>query len=146
MLTWRMTVVTRVTPKIVIVDDDASVCRAIKRLIRSVNMDAELFTSGENYLQSARNRPLFHADCLILDLQMPGMSGLELQARLAGTGLPIIFITAHDELGARTQALAGGAVAFLRKPFDDELLITTIHAVLSQKDPTLAETPDSGSP
>jgi len=137
--------VTQVTPKIAIVDDDASVCRALRRLIRSVKMDAELFASGEDYLQFVRDRPSFHADCLILDLQMPGMSRLELQTRLSGTGPPIIFITAHDEFSARSQALAGGAVAFLRKPFDDKLLIETIHAALAQQSPPPSGISDSGS-
>jgi FixJ family two-component response regulator len=117
---------------IAIVDDDASVCRALKRLIRSLGMDAETFGSGESFLDSAAAQPPAQADCLILDLQMPGMSGLEVQARLAESSLPIIFVTAHDEAGARELALQSGAVAFLRKPFDDEALIKIINEALSR--------------
>ena len=122
-------------PQIAIVDDDASVCRALKRLVRSLDMDAETFSSGEAYLEMAGAMPSFHPDCLILDLQMPGISGLDLQSRLRGTGLPIVFITAHDEGAAREQAMAAGAVAFLRKPFNDELLIQTLNAALTDGDP-----------
>jgi FixJ family two-component response regulator len=73
--------------------------------------------------------PSFQPDCVMLDVQMPGMNGLEVQHRLAMSGktIPVIFITAHDELGVREKALAAGAVAFLRKPFDDQLLIKTLR-------------------
>jgi FixJ family two-component response regulator len=119
---------------IVIVDDDPSVCRAVKRLIRSLGMNAETFTSGKEFLEFLEAMPLFHADCAILDVQMPGMSGLEIQNRLARHrfDLPVIFITAHDELGVREQALGAGAVAFLRKPFDDEVLAKTLGEALKR--------------
>jgi FixJ family two-component response regulator len=79
--------------------------------------------------------PSFYADCAILDVQMPGMNGLEVQERLVRSGnpMPVIFITAHDEVGARERALAMGAVAFLRKPFNDELLIRTLRAALASE-------------
>ena len=120
-------------PLIAIVDDDISVCRAIKRLVRSLNMNAESFTSGEEFIKLIEAIPSFHADCAILDVQMPGMSGLDVQARLTRSGnpLPIIFITAHDEVGARERALAMGALAFLRKPFDDDLFIKTLNTALN---------------
>jgi len=124
-------------PLIAIVDDDVSVCRAIKRLVRSLNMNAESFTSGEEFIKLIEAIPSFHADCAILDVQMPGMSGLDVQARLTRSGnpLPIIFITAHDEVGARERALAMGALAFLRKPFDDDLFIKTLDTALkTEKD------------
>ena len=124
-------------PLIAIVDDDVSVCRAIKRLVRSLNMNAESFTSGEEFIKLIEAIPSFHADCAILDVQMPGMSGLDVQARLTRSGnpLPIIFITAHDEIGARERALAMGALAFLRKPFDDDLFIKTLDTALkTEKD------------
>ncbi len=76
--------------------------------------------------------PSYRPDCLILDVQMPGMNGLEVQRRLAGSGLPIVFITAHDEIGVREKALAEGAVAYLRKPFNDELFVKTVRAALGQ--------------
>jgi len=116
-------------PRIAIVDDDESVCRAVKRLLRSFSMDAETFNSGQNFLDLVEAMPSFRPDCVILDVQMPGMNGLEVQHRLAMSGktIPVIFITAHDELGVREKALAAGAVAFLRKPFDDQLLIKTLR-------------------
>ena len=76
-------------------------------------------------------------DCVILDVQMPGVNGLQVQERLKreGNRLPIIFITAHDEVNVREQALAAGAVAFMRKPFDAELLIKTLHAAIKVASP-----------
>jgi FixJ family two-component response regulator len=122
-------------PLIAIVDDDASVCRAMKRLVRSLGMNAETFASGKEFMDCLEAMPSFRADCAILDVQMPGMNGLEVQERLARSSspIPVIFITAHDEVGARERALAMGAVAFLRKPFDDELLIRTLRAALSSE-------------
>jgi FixJ family two-component response regulator len=119
-------------PLIAIVDDDLSVCRAVRRLVRSLNMNAESFTSGEEFIKLIEGIPSFQADCVILDVQMPNMTGLEVQARLSRSGnpLPIIFITAHDEIGVRERALSMGAVAFLRKPFNDVLFIKTLNAAL----------------
>ena len=121
-------------PRIAIVDDDESVCRAVRRLVRSVAMDAETFSSGRQFLDLLEAMPSFQPDCLILDVQMPGINGLEVQERLTASGnaVPVIFITAHDEVGVREKALAAGAVAFLRKPFDDELLIKTLHEALKR--------------
>ena len=122
----------KLKPLIAIVDDDESVCRAVRRLVRSVAMDTETFSSGQDFLDLLDAMPSFQPDCLILDLQMPRMNGLEVQDHLAKVGrtIPVIFITAHDEIGVREKALAGGAVAFLRKPFNDELLIKTLHEAL----------------
>jgi FixJ family two-component response regulator len=121
-------------PLIVIIDDDDSVCRALRRLVRSVAMEAETFSSGQNFFDLLEAMPSFQPDCLILDVQMPGLNGLDVQERLArnGKNVPVIFITAHDEVGVREKALAGGAVAFLRKPFNDELLIKTMHEALKR--------------
>ena len=118
-----------VKPRIAIVDDDESVCRAVKRLLRSFSMDAETFSSGQSFLDLVEAMPSFQPDCVILDVQMPGMNGLEVQQRLIKSGhtVPVVFITAHDDLGVREKALAAGAVAFLRKPFDDQLLIKTLR-------------------
>jgi len=123
-------------PLIVIVDDDESVCRAIRRLVRSLAMDAETFSSGQDFLDLLEAMPSFKPDCLILDMQMPGMNGLGVQEQLTKTGktVPVIFITAHDEVGIREKALAGGAVAYLRKPFNDELLVKTLAEALKQRD------------
>lgn len=119
-------------PLIAIVDDDESVCRAMKRLVRSLGMDANAFTSGQEFIDLIETMPSFQPDCVVLDVQMPGMNGLEVQERLASSGnrLPVIFITAHDEAGVRDRALAAGAVAFIRKPFNDESFITTLHLAL----------------
>jgi FixJ family two-component response regulator len=78
--------------------------------------------------------PSFQPDCLILDVQMPGLNGLQLQDVLAmnAKAIPVIFITAHDELGVREKAIASGAVAFLRKPFGDELLVKTLEEALKR--------------
>lgn len=121
-------------PLIAIVDDDESVCRALRRLVRSLAMDAETFSSGQQFLDLLDAMPSFQPDCLILDVQMPGLNGLDVQHLLAGNTriLPVIFITAHDEVGVRENALASGAVAFLRKPFDDQLLVKTLNEALKR--------------
>lgn len=97
-------------------------------------MDADTFTSGQDFIDLMEAMPSFQPDCVVLDVQMPGLNGLEVQERLtkAGVQLPVIFITAHDEVGVRERALAAGAVAFLRKPFNDELFIKTLHAALER--------------
>jgi FixJ family two-component response regulator len=116
------------------VDDDESVCRAIKRLVRSLGMEAEAFTSGRDFIELIDAMPSFQPDCLILDVQMPGMNGLDVQQQLISRSsrLPIVFITAHDEIGVRERALSGGAMAFLRKPFNDELFIETLAAAVKR--------------
>ena len=126
---------TKGLPLIAIVDDDVSVRRALKRLVRSLGMNAETFASGQEFLDCIDAMPSFQADCAILDVQIPGKNGLETQERLArgGNPIPVIFITAHDEVGVRERALASGAMAFLRKPFDDELLIKTLRAALASE-------------
>lgn len=121
-------------PLIAIVDDDESVCRAVRRLVRSLAMDAETFNSGQQFLDLLEAMPSFRPDCVILDVQMPGMNGLDVQDLLAASGnkFPLIFITAHDEVGVREKALSAGALAFLRKPFDDELLVKTLGEALKR--------------
>jgi FixJ family two-component response regulator len=121
-------------PLVAIVDDDESVCRAVRRLVRSMAMDAEIFSSGQQFLDLLEAMPSYQPDCLILDVQMPGVNGLEVQDRLVASGntIPVIFITAHDQVGAREKALTVGALAFLRKPFDDELLIKTLSEALKR--------------
>ena len=114
-------------PKVLVVDDDASVRTGVQRLIRSAGFVVETFASAEDLLAAW---PSDNWGCLIVDIQMPGLSGLELQTKLAALGstVPIIFITAHDDPNARSRALNGGAADFLEKPFDDEELIAAIHA------------------
>ena len=116
-------------PMISIVDDDDSVRTALKSLIDSVGFRAEVFGSGEEFLKSPC---LAQTDCLIADVRMPGMSGLELQERLhdAGSSVPIVFISAHDDKEARARGLRGGAIAFLQKPFSEDSLLGAISAGL----------------
>jgi CheY-like chemotaxis protein len=127
-------VTSKTKPLIAVVDDDESVCRAIKRLIRSLGMEAEAFTSGRDFIERIDATPSFQPDCLVLDVQMPGMNGLDVQQQLVSRSsrLPIVFITAHDEMGVRERALSAGALAFLRKPFNDELFIATLTAAVKR--------------
>ena len=130
----KATALNKLKPLIAIVDDDASVCRAVSRLVRSIKMDAEIFSSGNDFLDLLDAMPSFKPDCLILDVQMPRLNGFDVQDRLVkhGRTIPVVFITAHDEFGVREKALAGGAVAFLRKPFNDEVLIKTLREALKR--------------
>ncbi len=116
-------------PVIGIVDDDSSVRTAVGRLVRSQGFAAEVFPSGEELLRCDH---LTGFSCLIVDVAMPGLSGLELQDRLSADGcpLPIIFITALDDAHVQTRALAAGASGFLSKPFDDEELLAAIRTAL----------------
>ena len=120
---------------IAIVDDDESVCRAMERLVRSLGMAAETYASSEDFVNQVESLPSFHLDCVILDVQMPGLNGIEVQTRIRRIhkNIPVIFITAHDDRAARERALAGGALAFLRKPCNDALLIQTLDAALGRR-------------
>jgi FixJ family two-component response regulator len=117
-------------PFVAIVDDDDSVGRAIKRLLRAVGIRADTFSSGDDFLDMLSSMPSYRPGCVILDIQMPGLNGLEVQRRLHGSGMPVILITAYDDVGVRADALASGAVAYLRKPFNDSILIKTVQTVL----------------
>jgi len=119
-------------PQIIIVDDEESVCRAMSRLIRSLGMDARAFTSSQEFVHVMESEPQIAADCVILDVQMPGLSGLQVQAalNLLKTPVPIIFITAHDDADVRERAMTAGAVALLRKPFGEEALIEQLEAAI----------------
>src|ERR1700740_3487394 len=115
-----------------VVDDDESIRRTTTRLIESFGFRAAAFESADGFLRSGQ---LHDTACLIVDVQMPGMNGLQLQSRLAagGCGIPIIFITAYDDGESRGRAMQAGAVAFLSKPFGDEQLLQTIRAALHEK-------------
>ena len=95
-------------------------------------MEADTFTSGRAFIEFIEATPAAQVDCVVLDVQMPGLNGLEVQEQLArgDQRIPVIFVTAHEQVGVREQALAAGALAFLRKPFNDELLITMLSAAL----------------
>jgi FixJ family two-component response regulator len=113
-----------------VVDDDESVCRAIKRLLRSSGIKAETFSSGEEFLGTLSSAASLRPACVILNFQMPGINGLELQRRLAPTGVPVIFITAHDDPAVREKALASGAAGYLRKLFNDTILVKAVEIAL----------------
>jgi FixJ family two-component response regulator len=119
---------------VAIVDDEKAVCRAISRLVISAGFESEIFTSAEEFLRSCRERK---PDCLILDLRLSGMSGLELQQQLTTDHcrIPIVFVSAHDDPSSRRQALQSGASAFLGKPFTDEALLEAIHSAMKPRTP-----------
>ena len=115
---------------IAIVDDDESVCEALESLLKSIGFRTASFTSARNFLDSPQ---LPNVSCVVLDVSMPNMNGLELQRQLAGTNpIPIIFITAHRDEKTRERALRAGAVSFLNKPFSDDALIDSLHTALSE--------------
>jgi len=113
-----------------IVDDDAAVRESTKHLLQSLGHETHTFASGEAFLES---KMLFDTDCLILDIQMPGMTGIELQSRLISSGvrLPVIFIAAAAESAGRARVLAAGAIDLLDKPYSDESLIACLDKALS---------------
>jgi FixJ family two-component response regulator len=117
---------------IAIVDDDKSVQTALQDLIESEGLPTLCFGSAEQFLDSEAR---YKAACLIADVRMPGMSGLELQAKLKGERcrIPIIFITAHGDAKMRIQAMRDGAVEFLTKPFDNAVLLETVHAAVEDR-------------
>jgi FixJ family two-component response regulator len=116
---------------VAIVDDDDSVRSTLKELLRAAGFSSRTFESAEDFLGSGQQKD---TACLITDIRMPGMSGLELQARLKAEHcrIPTIFITAHGDEEMRFQALRAGAVEFLPKPFDDEVLIESVRAALDR--------------
>ncbi len=126
----RREVGTSEIPRVSIVDDDESVREALKSLLRSVGLGVDAFASAEEFLNSDYQH---NAACLILDVRMSRMSGLELQQQLASDNcrIPIIFITAHAfDKEARARALQSGAVDFLYKPFSEEALLNDVYAAL----------------
>ena len=112
-----------------VVDDDESVRESLRGLLRSVTFGVEVFASAEEFLSSDRMR---ETDCLILDVRMPGMSGLELHRRLVSSHpyLPVIFITAHGDEELRSRVLRSGAVDYLLKPFSDDALLNAVQTAL----------------
>ena len=117
--------------KVLIVDDNPANLLVLRAILSDRDEDLVEARSGEEALACLEQDDFA---VVLLDVQMPGMNGLEVQDRLAGSGnaVPVIFITAHDEVGVREKALAGGAVAFLRKPFNDELFIKILRAALER--------------
>jgi FixJ family two-component response regulator len=117
--------VTDSTPTVVVVDDDPSIRKSLARLVRSAGLDVQTFASADDFLNSHRRT---HPSCLVLDIRMPGMSGLDLQERLASDPtLPIVFITGHGDVPMSVRAMKGGAVDFLQKPFDERELLAAVR-------------------
>ncbi|HKU72129.1 MAG TPA: response regulator [Burkholderiales bacterium] len=117
--------------RVAVVDDEASVRKALRRLFTSAELDCSVFASGRAFLDAVQEQT---PDCAVIDLHMPGLTGLDVQRELrsAGVSVPTIIITAHDEPDTRARCLAAGAIAYLRKPFDDKALLdlvsSTFHA------------------
>jgi FixJ family two-component response regulator len=114
-----------------VVDDDASMRRSLETLLRSVGHDVRLFSTAQEFTQATRpDAP----GCLVLDVRLPGTSGLTFQQELAkaGVALPVIFITGHGDVPMTVRAMKAGAAEFLTKPFDDQVLIDAIHAAIER--------------
>jgi FixJ family two-component response regulator len=121
----------QVTPIVFVVDDDISVRESLESLIRSEGWQPETFASAQEFL----DRPqALVPGCLVLDISLPGLNGLELQERLsaAGTSMPIIFITGHRDVPMTVKAMKAGAVEFLTKPFSDDVLLRAIRAAIER--------------
>ena len=118
-------------PTVFIIDDDQGMRQAIEDLVESVGLRAETFASGEEFLS---RRHISGPSCLVLDVRLPQMSGLDFQRRLAETGMqiPIIFVTAHGDIPMSVRALKSGAVEFLTKPFRDQDLLDAIQQALQR--------------
>jgi len=118
-------------PLVAIVDDDELFRRSIERLLHTAGFKVETFASAEEFLEHGS---LDRTACAILDMKLPGMSGLDLQQRLLTSSrpMPIIFVSAHDEGFTQAKALRAGAIAFLRKPFDNGALLDALHRAIGQ--------------
>jgi len=125
------------TPVVFVVDDDVSVRESLELLIRNAGWQPELLASAQEFLARPR---VVAPSCLVLDVSLPGLNGLELQERIAAdrTDLPIIFITGHGDVPMTVQAMKAGAVEFLTKPFGDEALLTAIRNALERSRAALA--------
>lgn len=122
----------KIRPVIAVVDDDRSVREALENLISSVGYEVKLFASAESFLDSDAAA---NTDCAVLDLRLPGISGVELQRKLVADGqsIPGIIITAQSDDQSQAEAAAAGAIAFLKKPFKEEVLLAAIDSALERK-------------
>lgn len=119
---------------IAVLDDESSVCRAFERLLQSAGFDVVTFSRGSDFLESLELR---QPDCLVLDLHMSPMSGFEVQTRLrhSASRIPVVIMTGHDTQESYERVMGAGAVAYLRKPVDDSLLIETVVAAIASAAP-----------
>jgi FixJ family two-component response regulator len=118
-------------PTVLIIDDDPAIHRSLSRLLRSIGLDAQLFESTPDFLQAEHpNGP----NCLVLDVNLPGQSGLDLQRELVATNgqIPIIFITGHGDIPMTVRAMKGGAIEFLTEPFQDQDLLEAVQLGLAR--------------
>src|SRR5262249_10436448 len=117
------------TPTVFVVDDDDDVRVSIAELLRSAGLQAEAFATAQEFLSRERGEG---PTCLVLDLQLPGMGGLDVQRELAASGnsMPIIFVTAHGDIPTTVSAMKSGAAEFLTKPFEDDHLLEVVHQAL----------------
>ena len=122
---------TELKPTVFVIDDDASVRKSLSRLLRSLGFDMETFASAEQFLERERYQGV---GCIVLDVRMPGLSGMDLQDELnkAGYTLPIVFITGHGEIPMSVQAMKRGAVDFLSKPFDEDELLRAVNEAIEK--------------
>lgn len=116
---------------VAVVDDDASVARSTARLLRAAGIAVDSYTSGVAFLDRLGAQPAYRPACVILDVCMPDVDGLEVQRRLSGLPMSLIFITAHDVPEARDKALSAGAIGYLRKPFDAGHLVRLVRSVMA---------------
>jgi FixJ family two-component response regulator len=118
--------------RIAVIDDEADVLMSMQRLLRSQGFAVATYSSGEAFFAALDAEP---ADCLLLDLHMPGMTGFEVQARLAEarSPVPIVILTGHDSAAAQERAMAGGAFGFLRKPADGEAILAMIQRAVAAR-------------
>jgi FixJ family two-component response regulator len=123
--------VTEVKPTVFVIDDDASIRKSLSRLLRSAGYTAETFSSAEEFL---RREHFDGVGCILLDVRMPGLSGMDLQEKLnkADYPMPIVFITGHGDIPMTVEAMKKGAVDFLTKPFDDEELLQALRAAIEK--------------
>jgi FixJ family two-component response regulator len=126
-----MSTASAAAPVVFVVDDDASMRRSLETLLRSVGLEVRLFSSADEFMRAERPDA---AGCLVLDVRLPGMSGLTFQQELAkaGVALPIIFLTGHGDVPMTVRAMKAGAAEFLTKPFDDQVLLDAIHAAIER--------------
>jgi FixJ family two-component response regulator len=116
---------------VAIVDDEEPVRKALRRLFLSVGIDVETYASGDEFLESVKTQ---RPDCVVLDLRLPGMTGLDVQEHLArmGARLPTVIMTGHDQPGVAERALAAGASAYLEKPLDEQSLLSAVMAAVRE--------------
>ena len=122
----------KIVPHVAVIDDDESMREALESLLKSVGFRTTIFASAKEFLNAVKKDV---PDCLILDVLMPEMNGLELQKKLLEENIPvpIVFISAHGETGEKAQALAGGAIDFLHKPFSEDSLLGAVGAAIKSE-------------